>query len=82
MMATHPFLLVILIHDVFTDIPMHTFMVFCSSNLSFSELKKQHQVLSKDVEDLTQTIQENEEKHQREISEWHDRMSASEVHFH
>jgi chromosome segregation ATPase len=50
-----------------------------TSNLSFSELKKQHQLLLKEVESLKNKLSENEEQHKKSLQESLGKLEDSEL---
>ena len=51
----------------------------CSSNLSFSELRKQHQQLVKSVDDLQMKLSESEEKHKKDLQDVCEKLEESNI---
>ena len=52
---------------------------FHNSNLSFSELKKQHQVLLQEVEGLKAKLSEESKEHETKLQETQGRLEESEI---
>ena len=52
----------------------------CCSNISFTELKKQHQVLLKDIDQLKGNLKEEASRHAEEMSELKTQLHSTQVH--